>query len=77
MSTKYPKGRYRHFKGGLYEVLTIAKHSETEEELVIYRNVLQPEKIWARPLSMWFETVERDGKIFPRFAPIDEETSEL
>ena len=67
---EYPKGRYRHFKGGMYEVVAIAKHSETEEELVIYRNLQEPEKIWARPLGMWFETVERDGKNFPRFAPI-------
>ena len=70
---EYPKGRYRHFKGGMYEVVTIAKHSETEEELVIYRNLQDPEKIWARPLGMWNETVERGGKIFPRFAPMHED----
>ena len=70
---EYPKGRYRHFKGGLYEVLAVAKHSETEEELVIYRNVEHPEKIWARPLSMWQETVERGGQRFLRFTPVDGE----
>ena len=73
---EYPKGQYRHFKGGMYEVVAIAKHSETEEELVIYRNLQEPEKIWARPLRMWFETVERDGKVFPRFAPITEDESQ-
>ena len=70
---EYPQGRYRHFKGGMYEVVAIAKHSETEEELVIYRNLQEPEKTWARPLGMWFETVERNGKIIPRFAPLTED----
>lgn len=65
-----PKGIYRHFKGGVYEVLCLAKHSETEEDMVIYRNVAEPEKIWARPLAMWQETVERDGRRFPRFTPM-------
>ena len=62
-----PQGRYRHFKGGVYEVVCVARSSETLEELVIYRSVSEPEKIWARPLSMWSETVERDGKTFLRF----------
>lgn len=62
-------GFYRHFKGGLYEVIGIAKHSETLEELVIYRS-LQDQNLWVRPLSMWNERIEKDGKIYVRFTYI-------
>ena len=62
-------GFYRHFKGGLYEVIGIAKHSETLEELVIYRS-LQDQSLWVRPLSMWNERIEKDGKIYVRFTYI-------
>lgn len=61
------KGRYRHFKGNEYEVLFTATHSETQEELVIYKALYGDERVWARPASMWLETVERDGKIIKRF----------
>ena len=60
-------GRYRHFKGGEYEVIGIAKHSETLEEMVVYRALYGDGGIWVRPLAMWNETIERDGKTFPRF----------
>lgn len=60
-------GIYRHFKGGRYEVIGVAKHSETLEEMVVYRALYGDGGIWVRPLSMWNETVERDGKTFPRF----------
>lgn len=66
-----PSGKYRHFKGGLYEIVCIAKNSETLEDTVIYRSLTEPDKIWARPLSMWDETVERDGKEFDRFTKIE------
>lgn len=66
------KGRYRHFKGNEYEVLFIATHSETQEELVIYKALYGGERVWARPASMWLETVERDGKIIKRFEYIGE-----
>lgn len=59
---------YKHHKGNRYEVIAIAKHSESLEELVIYRDVSSPEKIWVRPLGMWNETVEVEGKTMPRFA---------
>ena len=59
-------GTYRHFKGGIYEVLEIATHSETMEELVVYRN-RESGKWWVRPASMWNETVERDGHSYLRF----------
>ena len=60
-------GIYRHFKGGRYEVIGVAKHSETLEEMVVYRALYGDGGIWVRPLAMWNETVERDGKTFPRF----------
>ena len=65
-------GRYRHFKGKGYEVLGIARHSETEEELVVYRALYGDFSLWVRPVSMWNETVERDGKTFRRFTYIGE-----
>ena len=63
-------GRYRHFKGREYEVIGIARHSETEEELVVYRALYGDFGLWVRPLSMWNELVERDGKTFRRFTYI-------
>ena len=65
-------GRYRHFKGKEYEVLGVARHSETEEELVVYRALYGDFGLWVRPVSMWNETVERDGKTFRRFTSIGE-----
>ena len=59
-------GRYKHYKGNEYEVIGVAKHSETLEELVIYKT-LDGEKIWARPLKMFLEEVEVEGKKIPRF----------
>lgn len=64
--------RYRHFKGKEYEVLGVARHSETEEELVVYRALYGDFGLWVRPVSMWNETVERDGKTFRRFTYIGE-----
>ena len=65
-------GRYRHFKGKEYEVLGVARHSETEEELVVYRALYGDFGLWVRPMSMWTETVEREGKTFRRFTYIGE-----
>lgn len=65
-------GRYRHFKGAEYEVLFLAKHSETGEEMVVYRALYGTYEIWVRPASMWLETVERDWKVFSRFTYIEE-----
>ena len=65
-------GKYRHFKGGMYEVIGIAKHSETLEELVVYRALYGDNELWVRPASMWNETVTRDGKTVPRFTYIEE-----
>ena len=63
-------GRYRHFKGGEYEVLGLATHSETEEPMVVYRPLYGERRLWVRPAAMWNETVERDGKTFRRFTYI-------
>ena len=60
-------GKYRHFKGNEYEVITIAKHSETLEKMVVYKALYGDGDIWVRPAKMWDETIERDGKTFKRF----------
>lgn len=65
-------GRYRHFKGMEYEVIGIANHSETLEKMVVYRALYGNREIWVRPIEMWNETVERDGKVFQRFTYIGE-----
>ena len=65
-------GRYRHFKGGEYEVIGVARHSETMEELVVYRALYGERGLWVRPAAMWQEMVERDGKRFQRFTFLDE-----
>ena len=62
---------YRHFKGNIYKVLHIAKHSETLEPLVVYRALYGDHSVWVRPASMWNETVERDGVVYRRFTPIE------
>jgi len=65
-------GKYRHFKGNEYEVLYLARHSETEEEMVVYRALYGERGVWVRPASMWLETVERDGKAYQRFTKIED-----
>lgn len=60
-------GIYQHYKGNTYKVLHIATHSETLEDMVIYQDVNNPDKIWARPSSMWNDDVEIDGKTVKRF----------
>lgn len=65
-------GKHRHFKGNEYEVIAIAKHSETLEEMVVYKALYGDGDIWVRPAKMWDETIERDGKTFKRFEYIGE-----
>jgi len=64
-------GKYRHFKGNLYHVLHIARHSETDELMVVYQPDYGEKAIWVRPLSMFDETIERDGKTLKRFSFVD------
>ncbi len=61
------QGIYRHYKGNLYQVLHTAHHSETEEALVVYRCLYGEYGVWVRPLAMFAETVEVEGKEVPRF----------
>jgi hypothetical protein len=65
-------GKYRHFKGNEYELLGIAKHSETLEPMVVYRPLYGEGGLWVRPAAMWLEQVDRDGYCGPRFQYIGE-----
>ena len=65
-------GLYRHFKGNLYKLLYVAKHSETLEPMVVYQALYGEQGIWVRPAAMWSEHVERDGYCGPRFSPVEE-----
>ena len=67
MDAEIKPGIYRHYKGNRYQVLGIARHSETMEEMVVYRALYGEGGLWVRPASMWNELVERDGQIFRRF----------
>ena len=69
MATITP-GRYRHYKGNEYTVLGVARHSETLEEVVVYRQEYGDHGLWVRPAAMFAETVEVDGVRMPRFAPL-------
>lgn len=60
-------GKYRHFKGMEYEVLCLARHSETDEQMVVYRALYGDHTVWVRPASMWNEEITRDGKTMKRF----------
>lgn len=69
---KLELGKYKHFKGNDYEVLLVAKHTETEEDIVVYKDLNSPEKIWARPLEMFLGTKKlEDGTEIKRFEKID------
>jgi hypothetical protein len=67
-------GRYRHYKGNDYQVVGIARHSETEEELVVYRKLYGDGSLWVRPLAMFMEEVTVDGRTVPRFEWVEEES---
>jgi hypothetical protein len=68
--TSIPIGRYRHYKNKEYTVLGIARHSETQEELVVYRQAYGDRSLWVRPLAMFLETVDINGIVVPRFQHI-------
>jgi hypothetical protein len=63
-------GRYRHYKGGLYEVVGVARHSETEEEFVVYRALYGEQRLWVRPRAMFLEKVLVAGSEVLRFSPL-------
>jgi len=64
---EFKKGRYRHYKGNMYEVLDIARHSETEEWMVVYKTLYGDFSTWVRPYEIFVEEVEVDGVKTPRF----------
>lgn len=66
-----PTGRYRHYKGKEYSVIGVARHSETQEELVVYRQEYGDRSMWVRPLAMFLETIEVDGNRIPRFQHVN------
>lgn len=68
-----PTGIYQHYKGQQYRVIGVARHSETEEQLVVYQTLYGAFGLWVRPLSMFLESVEVDGLQQPRFALLQEE----
>ena len=70
-----PPGRYRHYKGLLYEVIGTARHSETLEPLTLYRALYGEHGLWARPAAMFHETVAVDGVRQPRFARLSDQIS--
>ena len=64
--------KFRHFKGNFYQLEGFAKDSETLEEMVVYRALYGERGLWVRPVKMFFETIERDGKRMKRFEPVDD-----
>ena len=68
-----PAGRYRHYKGGLYDVVDTVRHSESLEPMTLYRALYGEKGLWVRPAAMFMEDVEVAGKRQPRFARIDPE----
>lgn len=69
-------GRYTHFKGGKYEVIGVARHSEGEEDMVVYKCLYGTFDLWVRPKSMFLSTVEREGETVRRFAYVGPRASE-
>ena len=67
MKTVFKLGKYKHYKGKEYEIIGVARHSETLEELVVYKALYRKYDLWVRPLKMFTEKVEIDGKKIPRF----------
>lgn len=66
-----PIARYRHYKGGLYELVGVARHSESLEPMVVYRPLYGEGALWVRPFSMFFEEVVHEGQSQPRFSAMD------
>jgi hypothetical protein len=64
-------GKYRHFKGGEYEVIGIARDSENQTPMVVYKALYDNGSLWVRPLAMFAETIEREGRTFRRFEAMD------
>lgn len=74
--TTIQKGIFRHYKGGYYEVIDVARHSETLEDMVIYREIHDKATLWVRPFQMFFETIEIHGRKQSRFEFIKDKDPE-
>ena len=72
-----PLGRYRHYKGRDYDVIGVARHSETLEPVVVYRPLYGEGALWVRPYAMFVETVDVDGVEVLRFAPVSASTARM
>ena len=68
---KIKPGKYQHFKGNFYQVIDMVTHSETQETLVLYKPLYGEQALWVRPIEMFLENVERDGKVFKRFSLVE------
>jgi len=66
------KGLYKHYKGNIYEVYMTARHSETEEWMVVYKALYGEQGMWVRPYEMFVEKVEVEGQMMPRFQKVDD-----
>jgi len=66
------KGLYKHYKGNMYEVYMTARHSETEEWMVVYKALYGEQGLWVRPYAMFVEKVEVEGQMIPRFKKVDD-----
>ena len=64
-------GKYQHFKGNFYQVIDTVTHSETQETLVLYKPLYGEQAFWVRPIEMFLEEIERDGKVFKRFSLVE------
>lgn len=67
----FQHGRYRHYKGGEYQTHFIARSSETLEEMIVYQDLHEPEKVWCRPLKLFLESVNVNGSVIPRFSKMN------
>lgn len=68
---KIQLGKYQHFKGNFYQVIDTVTHSETQETLVLYKPLYGEQVLWVRPIEMFVEEIERDGKVFKRFTLVE------
>ena len=68
---KIKPGKYQHFKGNFYQVIDTVTHSETQETLVLYKPLYGEQALWVRPIEMFLEEIERDGKVFKRFTLVE------
>ena len=74
MNDSVKLGKYRHFKGMMYQLIDVAHHSETQEPMAVYRALYGEGGLWVRPLSMFLESIHRDGKDIQRFQYVEDKS---